>query len=125
MVDLSMLSCHLLQTLEKPAVDSMKWENVPEEDFVISCTWSQSPENSEESCMAEVVVREDPDPDRHQHVEAEVEVLDGRTGKDQGVGREGQGQEVVNVVVVVIVGTEIDMEDTKLWKKFTQNILHI
>lgn len=67
----------------------------------------------------------DPDPDRHQHVEAEVEVLDGRTGKDQGVGREGQGQEVVNVVVVVIVGTEIDMEDTKLWKKFTQNILHI
>jgi hypothetical protein len=47
-------------------------------------------------------------------------VLDGRTGKDRGVGREGQGQEVVNVVVVVIVGTEIDMEDTKLWKKFTQ-----
>lgn len=45
-------------------------------------------------------------------------MLDGRTGKDQGVGREGQGQEVVNVVV--IVGTEIDMEDTKLWKKFTQ-----
>lgn len=44
-------------------------------------------------------------------------MLDGRTGKDQGVGREGQGQEVVNVVV--IVGTEIDMEDTKLWKKFT------
>jgi len=39
-------------------------------------------------------------------------VLDGRTGKDQGVGREGQGQEVVNVVV--IVGTEIDMEDTNL-----------
>ena len=45
-------------------------------------------------------------------------MLDGRTGKDQGVGREGQGQEVVNVVV--IVGTEIDMVDTKLWKKFTQ-----
>ena len=61
----------------------------------------------------------DPDPDLHQHVEVVVEVLDGRTGKDQGVGREGQGQEVVNVVVV-IVGTEIDMEDTKLWKKFTQ-----
>lgn len=65
----------------------------------------------------------DQDPDLHQHAEAVVEVLDGRTGKGQGVGREGQGQEVVNVVV--IVATEIDMEDIKLWKKFTQNVLHI
>lgn len=86
MGDQSMPSCHLWQTSEKPAVDSMKWVNAPEEVSATSCTWNPFQENWDENCMvAQERQREGPDLAPRQPGAAEVAV-----GKEA----EKRGQEV-------------------------------